>query len=254
VPVHNVRVTDRVNPLASPRLLGLSAALVIGLSSLTACSGGDDTSSSSGSSGGDSSSASPYLPVPDGVTLTEPGTQLSVGDHAVVAYHPRQNQVGALDIDVTKLEKSTMKDFSAWQLTSEQRKSTPYYVHAKVKNVGSTDLGGRPVPLYVVNDKNVLLESTPFASSFDPCPSTPFPHKFKPGATANVCLVYLAPKHGKLEAVSFRPDESFNPITWSGKVEKYQPPAKKKHDKNKHDKSKQQGGKKKDSKKKSNGG
>ena len=241
------RVTDRVNPLASPRLVALSAALVIGLSSLAACSGGGDGSSSPGSSGsGGSSGASPYLPVPDGVTLTEPGTQLSVGNPAVVAYHPRQKQVGALEIDVTQLQKSTMKDFSAWQLTSQQRRSTPYYVHARVKNVGTSNLGGMPVPLYVVNDQNVLLESTPFASSFEPCPSTPFPKPFKPGAAAKVCLVYLAPKHGKLEAVSFRPDESFNPITWSGKVEKYQPPSKKK-DKKKQGGKKQQGGKKKSS-------
>ena len=33
---------------------------------------------------------SPYLPVPAGVELTTPGSQLTVGEHAVVAYEPRQ--------------------------------------------------------------------------------------------------------------------------------------------------------------------
>ena len=32
------------------------------------------------------------------------------------------------------------------------------------------------------------------------------------------CLVYLSPKHGDLTAVSFRPTQDFNPITWTGKV------------------------------------
>jgi hypothetical protein len=209
-----------------PRVLALSAAaaLVAG-ALLTGCSSSDDGGSpdAGGSASATGGTSSPYLPVPDGVELTEPGTQLQVGDHAIVAYRPRQDQVAALGIAVTSLERTSIKDFSAWQLSPAQKKSTPYYVRARVENVGDTDLGGRPVPLYVVNDKNVLLESTPFASSFKPCPSTPFPKKFGPGAKTNVCLVYLAPDHGDLVAVSFRPEETFNPITWTGDVQKYQP-------------------------------
>ena len=109
-------------------------------------------------------------------------------------------------------------------------------MRAVIKNVGDTDLGGRPVPLYVVNDDNVLLEATPFASSYQPCPSTPFPDRFKPGDRTRVCLVYLAPKHGQLVSVSFRPEETFNPITWMGDVDKYQPPKKKSKDSKKKSK------------------
>ena len=110
-------------------------------------------------------------------------------------------------------------------------------MRATIENVGDTDLGGRPVPLYVVNEDNLLLEPTPFASSFKPCPSTPFPEKFGPGDTADVCLVYLAPDKGDLVAVSFRPDETFNPITWTGEVVKYRAPDEGK--KGKNDKGKQ---------------
>lgn len=208
----------------------LLALAVAGVLALTACSGDSGGAPAAGASTTPTptSSDSPYLPVPSGVELTPPGSQLSVGDHAVVAYKPRQDQVGALDIAVTKLEKASIKDFSAWQLSDEQKKSNPYYVRATVKNVGDTDLGGRPVPLYVVNEQNVLLESTPFASSFQPCPSTPFPDKFGPGDVEKACLVYLAPNHGDLVSVSFRPEETFNPITWTGDVVKYEPPQPKK--------------------------
>jgi hypothetical protein len=207
---------------------GLSAAalLVTGalLAGCSADSAGEPSADASSPTVG-ATGATPYLPVPDGVALTEPGSQLAVGDHAVVAYQPRQDVVGALDIDVTALEKTSIKaEFSAWQLTDEQKKSNPFFVRATVKNVGDTDLGGRDVPLYIVNDDNVLVQSTPFASSFEACPSTPLPKKFAPGAEAEVCLVYLAPDHGDLVAVSFRPEETFNPITWTGDVVKYEPP------------------------------
>jgi hypothetical protein len=203
--------------------LALGAALV---ASLAGCSGDDDPAAS-GESGSPTAteSASPYLPVPDGVTLTPQGTHLEVGDEGVVAWEPRQDEVGVLDLTVTKLERTTTRrTLSAWQLTPAQEKSTPYFVHVTVENVGDTDLGGRRVPLYAVNEDNLLLESTPFASSFTPCPSTSLPEKFGPGKHKDVCLVYLAPDHGTLEAVSFRPDEAFDPIIWTGEVERYVPP------------------------------
>jgi hypothetical protein len=201
-------------------LLGLAAAALL---VTTGCSG-DDPSAAPTESPTVTASATPYLPVPAGVELTKPGSQLNLGEHAVVAYEPRQEQVAALDIVVDKLEKTSIDDFSAWQLSDEQKKSTPYYVRTLIENVGDTDLGGRPVPLYVVNEDNVLLESTPFASSFQPCPSTPFPEEFGPGDRTRACLVYLAPNRGDLEAVSFRPEETFNPIIWEGDVVKYEPP------------------------------
>ncbi|GAA4693943.1 hypothetical protein [Nocardioides conyzicola] len=221
--------------MRTSRALAPSIALLLSATVLAGCSGSDSGGSSgkSGSPSG-STSASPYLPVPDGVTLTPQGTHLEVGDAAVVAYEPRQDEVGALDLTVTKLEKTTTKKtLSAWQLTDAQKASTPYFVHVSVKNVGESDLGGRRVPLYVVNEDNLLLESTPFASSFKACPSTALPKPFAAGATADVCLVYLAPDHGTLEAVSFRPDEDFNPITWTGEIEKYVPPKPKKKPKKK---------------------
>lgn len=202
-------------------LLGL---VVAGALALPACSG-DGSDAGGATTPSATPSASPYLPVPDGVTLTPQGTHIKVGDTAVVAYEPRQNQVGVLEITVTSLEETTIKkSFGAWKLSKEQKASTPFFVRATVTNVGETDLGGRRVPLYIVNDQNVLLESTPFASAFEPCPSAALPKKFGPSASEDVCLVYLAPDHGELEAVSFRPEETFDPIIWTGDVEEYVAP------------------------------
>ena len=217
-------------------LASVALAAVVAVS-LTGCSGSssDEDPSSDGSAtssqGSDTEDAAPYLPVPDGVELTPQGSELEVPGAAVVAYEPRQGTVGVLDLDVTKLEKTTIKEsFGAWVLKDAQKKSTPYFVTVKVENVGDTDLGDQEVPLYVVNDQNVLLESTPFASNFTACPSTALPKKFGPGKKATMCLVYLAPDKGSLEAVSFRPEETFDPITWTGKVTTYQKPKPEKKD------------------------
>ncbi len=233
---------SRLAPLGVLLTAGLAGALVLG-----GCSGGSATPTASGSSGtsGASSSgatssasgsgsasagASPYLPVPDGVELTPQGTQLEVGDDAVVAYRPRQGKVGALDIKVTSLEKTTFaRSFKGWQLDKATRATSPYFVHVAVRNVGDADLGGKPVPLYIVDGHDTLIESSTFASSFKPCPSTPFPKKFGHGDTLKTCLVFLSPKHGDLTAVSFRPSQEFNPITWAGKVTEAGAPSSGKH-------------------------
>ena len=211
--MHTRRMTSALLPARGVLALALAGALA-----LSGCSGSDDNPSAGGSpSGSTSSSAKPYLPVPDGVKLTTPGSSLKVGDHGVVAYHVRQGQVGALDIQVTRLEKTSFKkSFAGWKLDKPTLRTNPYFVRAHVENVGTTDLGGRNVPLYIVDGHNTLIEASSFASTFAPCPVGRFPKKFKQGAAADVCLVYLAPHHGKLTAASFRPTQEFAPITWTG--------------------------------------
>ena len=77
-------------------------------------------------------------------------------------------------------------------------------VRATVTNVGEADLGGRPVPLYVVDGENRLIESSLFTGEFKPCEGASFPKKFKGGDTVKACMVYLAPGKGDLTAVSRR--------------------------------------------------
>jgi hypothetical protein len=225
--------SGRLLPRRSIRVLGLAVACALALSgcsdpATTADPGAaaDSTTSSSSESPSPSESSSPsteatpYLPVRDGVELTAQGSELAVGDQAVVAFEPRQDEVGVLDIKVTRLEKTTFKEsFSGWQLDATTKKANPYFVHATVENVGGTDLGGRSVPLYIVDGRNTLVEASDFASTFKPCPSKALPKKFENGDRTAVCLVYLSPRHGELTAVSFRPTEDFNPIIWTGKVE-----------------------------------
>ena len=200
------------------------AAAVLGIGALAGCSQ-DDSSSETDSSptvSATESASEPTesaLPLPDGVELSAEGSQLEVGETATVAYEVKQGEVGVLDLRVTRLEKTSFKkSFVGWDLDKGQRKANPYFVRVKVTNRGSTDLGGRRVPLYIVDGTNTLVEATSFASAFKPCEPGTFPKKFQPGKKAKVCLVFLAPDKGELTAVSFRPTQEFDPITWTGEL------------------------------------
>jgi hypothetical protein len=232
VALHNGRVLGRV--LGRVGASGAAVLLVASAALLAGCSGDDTAPTAGESTGGSSSSsasesgtpsASSTIPVPDGVELSPQGSQLEVGDTATVAYELRQGEVGVLDIKVSRLEKTSFKkSFVGWDLDQSQKNSNPYFVRATVTNRGETDLGDKRVPLYIVDGTNTLVEATTFASSFTPCQPGSFPKKFKPGKKTKVCLVFLSPKKGELTAVSFRPTQDYDPITWTGELETPKPP------------------------------
>jgi hypothetical protein len=221
---HNDRVIRRTSPLS----LGVTAVLAAAALALSACSGsGSSTPSADGSSRSstpaDTSSTSAESPsqshtVVQGVTLTAQGSQLKVGDSAKVSWSPDQKTTGVIKVRVTRLQQVPIGTFSDWRLTGAVLKSTPYYVRANVTNLGKSDLSGVAVPLYLLDGRNTLLQSSTFRAEFKPCPSRPLPEKFTHGKRAGVCLVYFAPNHGKLAAISFRPTQDFDAITWTGEV------------------------------------
>lgn len=241
--VHNGavnRVRRRAGVLIS--VLALSSA------ALTGCSddpedepSADPEPTVTSTPGSATASETPYLPVPDGVELTAQGSELALGDSAVVAYRPRQDVVGVLGITVERIEKTSFKEsFAGWKLGPEFTGTTPYFVRATLTNEGEADLGGRPVPLRIVDSADRLVEPSQFKGTFKPCPSKPFPEAFGPGDSRTVCLVFLAPEGSELEAVSFRPSQEFIPITWTGTITKPLPD-KPKGNKGKGDKGKGKG-------------
>jgi hypothetical protein len=199
--------------------------VALAATALTACSkGSDDPAASDKSASSASSTEPPYLEVPEGVELTARGTQLAVGDPATVAWQPSAEQIGAVTISVTKLQKVSLKTLAAWTLTAKTRKSQPYFVRAKVTNVGDKKLDKLPLPLYAVVGDNTYVTASSFDIAFKPCPSVNLPAKFKPGSSVNLCWVYLAPDRGKLTGVSFYPGPWFDPIVWDGPVTRYVAP------------------------------
>lgn len=217
------------------RSLGLTlGTLLLASTALSACGGSSDDGGNAGNgpttgatsttvTGSEAADAG-YPPVPSGVSLTAPGKALQLGQSATVAWKPNQQTVGVLDLTVTALHDTTFKQsFKGWQLDAATKANSPYFVTATVRNAGSTDLSGQQVPLYGSAASGALVEASSFATDFKPCHPGVLPTPFPAGATASVCLVYLVPgasggAKGTLDGVSFRPSESFDPITWTGDV------------------------------------
>ena len=220
------------------RAVALRAATLLAASSmaLSACSGGDDPSSTSADEESTSPEATPSATaeVPEGEDVTEPGTQLTFGDTATVAFED-EGQATALELRVDSAEQGSLEDFEGFDLDDPYKKrGNYYYVRVMVKNSGKDTIGDVPVPLWGISGENTLLQAVEFKSSFGKCPTQPLPKKFKPKDTFKTCLVFLSPDKGKLQGVSYRPTEQFVPIEWRGPVEMLPKP--KKTDKKSDDK------------------
>jgi hypothetical protein len=228
---HNVRVSGTHHPrvpLARPAAARLLALATVASLALAGCSSDGDQPSASGSasssvSGSASASAteSPTadVSVPEGVSVTAQGSDLEFGDSAVVAFEPDQKRGTLLQLTVTGAREGSIDDFKGFILDDKyKREANYYYVDVSVENVGEGDVGGAPVPLWGVNGENTLLPPVNFTTEFKKCASTPLPKKFEPGDSLDTCLVYLSPDKGSLEALSFRPDQAFDPIEWTGPV------------------------------------
>jgi hypothetical protein len=200
-------------PRAATRLGVASLLLTIG----AGCGIGDQRAP-----GGDSA-ASGTPPArasstPSTTPLTRQGARLAFGDTATVAYRSRGEQKTLLALAVHGARKGSVRDFAGFVLDRYTQSSTPYYVDVSVHNLGGATVGHGPVPLWGVDARDRLLPPAAFATNFDPCPSRELPARFAPGDRLSTCLVFLAPDHGTLRAVNFRPSQQFRPIVWRGQV------------------------------------
>jgi hypothetical protein len=230
--VHNDRVTR--SPIRRPHLALVAAAALV----LAGCGSGNSSTPTTGSSGPNAtapttsrttssptsqSTSSASATVVQGVSLTAQGSQLKIGEAAKVSWQPNQKVVGVLRLAVTQVQKVSIDAFRDFRLDSATQSSTPYYVHARVTNLGRTNLSGVPVPLYLLDHRNTLLQSSTFQAQFPACPSRPLPGGFTHGKKTSVCLVYFASQHGTMDAVSFRPTQAFDAITWQGRSPRQKP-------------------------------
>ena len=130
------------------RIVFAAALATIGLA-LSAC-GGEETpaardqppattpaesapSSESTTTGGGDDGAAPV----EG-DVTAPGTELKVGDRAVLPFEYTSEKKGTIAVTVTAIEKGTEADMAAFG--DKAKGMTPYFIKMKVENVGGTDM------------------------------------------------------------------------------------------------------------------
>jgi hypothetical protein len=231
---------SRVAPVPSMTTRAGAAVLggVLAVGALAGCGGSDDgkgsdsetpTVDASATEESSAAATEDYLPVPEGVTLTEPGTDLGFGDTATIAWRPRQDTVVALDLTVERIDVTTFKEsFEGWVITPQMRGQVPYFVRAKATNVSGTAVGQLLVPVYAQSGTSSLYEPLDFREEpFEPCPGGQLPEKLRPGKSADLCFVYLLPEGQELTAAAFDLVGELEPITWSGEITPIEKPDKK---------------------------
>lgn len=172
---------------------------------------------------------------------TAPGTDLELGDSAVLVWQPESGLTGVLDLAVDSVAEQRQSVFDGWVRDDGMAAARPYFVTVSLTNAGESDLAGQVVPLYLRDDSGALGAPWTLGGDFTACQSGPLPSPFEPGAETEMCLVYLVPDGGRIQDMVFEPTEGYDPITWTGEVEE---PARRTDQDDKDDKD-NEGGKKK---------
>lgn len=224
-----------MNPLATPAAKNATTAplrLVAGLLALVlfaACGGegdGDgpeaDPTTPSETDSATTEAAEDYVDVPRGVELTEPGTELELGEAAGVAWEPRQEKVAAARVRVRTVERTSFDEaFQGFRITDEMSAMTPFFVRTQVINPTTANLGSLNVPVHLRDDAGTLVEATTLQGSFPACPGSTLPKRFAKGASTTICSVFLLSPGRSFDGVAFQLPGSLPPVTWDGKVQKY---------------------------------
>jgi hypothetical protein len=151
-------------------------------------------------------------------TGTAPGTDLELGEAAVLVWQPARDLTGELELAVEEVVEQQQSVFDGWVRDDAMAAARPYFVTVSLANVGDTDLGGHDVPLYLRDTRQSLGAPWTLGGDFTACQSGPLPVPFEPGAETDMCLVYLVPDGGRVRDLVFEPTEGYDPITWTGDV------------------------------------
>jgi hypothetical protein len=170
----------------------LAAALVAG------CSGGATTPK-----------ASPTTP-----TTSSTPSPVRLGQRAVVEWRGKPGHQSRAAITVTSVKRGSITDLKQFKLTGPARSSSVYYVSAAIRNLGPGNLSGRLLTLYGKVSSALVVQPVRFTTSFARCDYRPLPAHFTKGKRARVCMVMLAPRHGRISSIEWRGSGRRPPVTW----------------------------------------
>jgi hypothetical protein len=143
-----------------------------------------------------------------------PGTVVRVGQRAVVRWRADKTSQSLLAVTVQSVKRGAIGDLKQFKLGRAVMASHVYYVSVLVKNTGTGNLSGKLLPLFGKVSAHLVVPPVRFTLPFPRCEYRPLPAHFKRGARAHVCMVMLAPKHGRISAIEWRSPRLPQPVSW----------------------------------------
>jgi hypothetical protein len=177
------------------------------LLALAACTG-----SESGDAAGDPKAA-PGFAVPQGISLSDPGTERKLGQSLTVGYPAADDEAGtALALGVTTVAKAPKRHLSLYRVPAGMQ---PYYVRVMVGNRGPAAASfpaGVPWWLHVAGD--VLVPPTAAPRGLARCVPPRVGKALPAGSTVKGCLLFFVPRGTAVESVDFQPAGVETAVRW----------------------------------------
>jgi len=218
--------------------------LLISVAWVAGCGGaaGKSSSSSSGASAGSTGTAaqasatqaattsapSPSVtgtgtaPVSAG-GVASPGAKFAVGQTATVAYKAASDfsdkpATQRVQVTVDSIVRGSLADFSGIKLDATQRAGTPFYVKARIKNVGPGDLAAGDnnpsVEIEGVDHTGQTEQGVSFIGDFPRCNEGSPPTPMTRGKSFDTCITFLVPGGITAAAYTGTSDYTNSPVTW----------------------------------------
>ena len=124
-----------------------------------------------------------------------------------------------LTVQVQSMTKGTLADFNGIQLDATEKASTPFYVKAKITNLGpgkiNTSDNDPGIQIEGVDKTGQTQQSVTFFGDFPKCDEKSAPNPMGVGSSFETCLTFLVP--GGITKVAYTGTESYidKPVTWS---------------------------------------
>lgn len=140
--------------------------------------------------------------------LSEPGTELSVGDTATI---PQGDDGATIGLKVTEITKGSSADLSKLKDADKYKEYTPVYVQYEMSGTdSSSELGGD-----ILDDVDPILADGRKASTliligtspFEKCDSNSIPDDFGPGDTETTCQVAMVSSGQEVSGAQYSPYE-----------------------------------------------
>ncbi|SEF38209.1 hypothetical protein SAMN05421837_11943 [Amycolatopsis pretoriensis] len=157
------------------------------------------------------SSTAAAAPVGD---VTKPGTELKLGERAVVPFKYGTTKSGTIAITVTAIEKGANADLAKYG--DKAKGITPYYLRATVENVDGADLAYSSISLRALGSDG-RSTGVIITGSTDQCKSGTAGKDFTAaGAKFETCTLQGAREGAAVEAATFDKGDGYDksPVVW----------------------------------------